>query len=221
MSMSHPTNTTALALPVLAAWAAHALLMHHQIDQARRDPLTHLLTRDGWTRRAQRIVRDPGSVVLLLDLDRFKAINDTYGHAIGDVVLAATAARLAGWCGPSGAAGRLGGDEFVAALPGHRGRDIATAIAELHAAIACPIAGLPDLVRASASIGYARAGEEPGADLSRLLLRADSAMYVAKAARSGHHNGDRLMPEAATANGRRKGRPGTAAGTDAPQGVAA
>jgi diguanylate cyclase (GGDEF)-like protein len=221
MSLSHPTNTTALALPVLAAWAAHALLMHHQIDQARRDPLTHLLTRDGWTRRAQRIVRDRGAVVLLLDLDQFKTINDTYGHAAGDLVLAATAARLAVWCAPGGVAGRLGGDEFVAALPSHRSRDITRAITELHTAIARPITGLPDLVRASASIGYARAGEEPGADLSRLLLRADSAMYVAKAARSGHHDGDRLMPETATATGRRKGRPGTAAGTDALQEVAA
>jgi len=221
MSLNHPTNTTALALPVLAAWAAHALLMRHQIDQARRDPLTHLLTRDGWTRRARRIVRDPGAVVLLLDLDRFKEINDTYGHATGDLVLAATAARLALWCGPGGVAGRLGGDEFVAVLPTHRGRDITGAITELHAVIGRPIAGLPDLVRASASIGYARAGEEPGADLSGQLLRADSAMYVAKAARSGHHDGDRLLPAAPTANGRRKGRPGTAAGTDTPQGVAA
>jgi diguanylate cyclase (GGDEF)-like protein len=220
--MSHPTPSTALALPVLAAWAAHALLMRHQIEQARRDPLTHLLTRDGWTRRAQRIVRESGAVVLLIDLDRFKHINDTHGHATGDLVLAATAARLARWCGPAGAAGRLGGDEFVAAVPsGHRGQDIGSAIAELHAAIGQPINGLPALVRASASIGYARAGDEPRADLSRLLLRADSAMYVAKAARSGQHEGDRRMPEAATVNGRRRGRSGTGTTTNSATGVAA
>ncbi len=93
------TQALALSLPLLG-WAAHSGYLARQLATARRDPLTGLHTRAGWTARAERVIRrHPAAAVLLLDLDDFKALNDTHGHAAGDAALAATAARLTAWCG--------------------------------------------------------------------------------------------------------------------------
>ncbi|WP_344625931.1 GGDEF domain-containing protein, partial [Kitasatospora arboriphila] len=108
--------------PILAAagvpllgWTTHGTWLARRLATARRDPLTGLLTRDGFTARAERLIRShpDRATVLLVDLDDFKTVNDTHGHAAGDAVLTATAHRLTAWCGPSGLAARLGGDEFA------------------------------------------------------------------------------------------------------------
>ncbi|UYQ66614.1 GGDEF domain-containing protein [Streptomyces peucetius] len=91
--------------------------MRRRLRTARRDPLTGLRTREGFTRRATALLRDERAVVVLADVDHFKQINDRYGHAAGDTLLKATAQRLAHYVGPSGVAGRLGGDEFFSELP--------------------------------------------------------------------------------------------------------
>jgi GGDEF domain-containing protein len=101
-------------LPIAAGWAVHVWWLRGCLNTARRDPLTGLRTRDGFTRRAAVLLRDPRAVVVLADVDKFKQINDTYGHAAGDALLKATADRLAHHVGSSGVAGRLGGDEFAA-----------------------------------------------------------------------------------------------------------
>jgi diguanylate cyclase (GGDEF)-like protein len=109
--------------PVLAGgWIIHAHLLHKRLHRVRRDPLTGLLTRDGWNRAADRIIRrHEGAAVLVIDLDGFKAVNDTFGHEAGDAVIAAAGQRLAAWCSERGIAGRLGGDEFAVAIrDGHR-----------------------------------------------------------------------------------------------------
>ncbi|WP_331759947.1 GGDEF domain-containing protein [Streptomyces sp. NBC_01525] len=105
---------TGIVVP-LTGWTVHAVTLHRRL---REDPLTGLLNRDGYTARAQKIARrhPVTGLVLLIDVDHFKTINDTRGHAVGDRVLAVTARRLAAWTGNRGVAGRLGGDEFAAAL---------------------------------------------------------------------------------------------------------
>ena len=108
-----------------------------RLNTARRDPLTGLRTRDGFTRRATALLKDPRAVVVLADVDRFKQINDTHGHAAGDALLKATADRLAHHVGRSGVVGRLGGDEFAAVVIDDHGT-AADLLAVLHGVLARP-----------------------------------------------------------------------------------
>jgi GGDEF domain-containing protein len=112
-----PPLVAAAALSALAGWTAHATYLRRALRAARCDPVTGLPGRAGWTAQAARIMRGRGTrTVILVDVDRFKRVNDTYGHAAGDELLAVTAARLCTWVGRvgGGACGRLGGDEFTA-----------------------------------------------------------------------------------------------------------
>ncbi|MEU1045595.1 GGDEF domain-containing protein [Streptomyces sp. NPDC005897] len=205
-------------LPLAAGWAAHVRWLYGCLNTARRDPLTGLRTRDGFTRRATVLLKDPRAVVVLADVDRFKHINDTYGHAVGDALLKATADRLAHHVGRTGVAGRLGGDEFAAVLIDDHGT-AGDLLAVLHGVLARPVEGQDPDVHTTVSLGWVRAADFPAEDLSGLLRRADEAMYAAKQARAGLRRAGlgRLF---ATLAGRRAGR--TGARTDAPVvGVAA
>ncbi|GAA2816888.1 GGDEF domain-containing protein [Kitasatospora paracochleata] len=163
----------AAGLPLLG-WTTHGTYLARRLATARRDPLTGLLTRDGFTTRAERLIRShpDRTTVLLVDLDDFKAVNDTHGHAAGDTVLKATADRLTAWCGSSGLAARLGGDEFaVVAL------DSADRIPQLHTALRRPI-DLDGLVLdVSASVG---ASHPAALLLTEALSAADRDMYAHK-----------------------------------------
>ncbi|MGV9988058.1 GGDEF domain-containing protein [Streptomyces olivaceus] len=206
------------ALPLAAGWAVHVWRLRAVLSTARRDPLTGLRTRDGFTRRATALLKDPRAVVVLADVDRFKHINDTYGHAAGDVLLKATADRLADHVGRTGVAGRLGGDEFAAVLLDDHGT-AGDMLAMLHGVLARPVDGQDPDVHTTVSLGWVRAADFPADDLSALLRRADEAMYAAKQARAGLRRAGlgRLF---ATLAGRRAGR--TGARPDAPVvGVAA
>ncbi|WP_143665398.1 diguanylate cyclase [Streptomyces sp. gb14] len=79
---------TAAAVP-LAGWAVHAVALHKRLAATRRDPLTGLLRRGAYTARARRLLARHGDdlAVVMVDADHFKAVNDTLGHAAGDVVL--------------------------------------------------------------------------------------------------------------------------------------
>ncbi|WP_369233276.1 GGDEF domain-containing protein [Streptomyces sp. R21] len=208
------TLATALlsALPLAAGWAAHVWWLRGRLHTARRDPLTGLVTRDGFTRRATTLLKDPRAVVVLADVDRFKQINDEHGHAAGDALLQATAGRLARHVGPSGVAGRLGGDEFAAVLIDDHGT-AADLLAVLHRVLARPVDGQDPAACTTVSLGWVRAGDFPADDLSGLLRRADEAMYAAKQGRVGLRRAGlgRLF---ATVAGRRSGRIG--ARTDVP-----
>ncbi|MFB8123336.1 GGDEF domain-containing protein [Streptomyces bacillaris] len=201
---------TTLAVP-LTGWTVHALALHRKLAAARRDPLTGLLGRDGYTARARQITDRYGAaaLVVLVDLDHFKAINDgPGGHAAGDRVLAATAARLTAWAGSRGAVGRLGGDEFAVAVRiGPARRELR--LAQLVQRLAQPVE-VEDgvLVDVAASIGAASPDILGTTDLSVLQRAADAAMYA------GKHTGRAVLagPQHATVpsiNGRRAGRPGT------------
>ncbi|MFF3878494.1 GGDEF domain-containing protein [Streptomyces sp. NPDC001978] len=202
------TLLTALvtAAPFAAGWSVHTWRLRRRLRTARRDPLTGLRTRDAFTRRATVLLKDPRAVVVLADVDRFKQINDTHGHAAGDALLKATADRLAHYVGTDGVAGRLGGDEFAAVVIDRHGT-IADLLAVLHGVLARPVGGQPPQVRTTVSLGWVRAADFPGEDLSALLGRADEAMYAAKQGRAGIRRAGlgRLF---ATVTGRRSGRRG-------------
>ena len=160
--------------------------MRHRIA-ALIDPLTGLPNRrafmiDAEATIAARVSRSAPIAVLLADLDRFKAINDVYGHAIGDRVLTVFAASLHRCLGANDLAGRIGGEEFAILLP-ENGEAAALALAEhiraVFADAAAEIGG--HAVAATVSIGVA-ASRIGGHDLGGLLGRADSALYQAKEA---------------------------------------
>ncbi len=119
------------------AGAAMAARVAELERQARVDDLTGLLNRRHWMATVRRAVseREPGSV-LICDIDHFKAVNDGYGHATGDLVLTEVARRLSA----QGVAGRLGGDEFAVWVPGapERGDEAAAAVLD---AVATAFAG--------------------------------------------------------------------------------
>ena len=121
----------------------------------------------------------PVGALLLIDLDGFKAINDTFGHAFGDVCLKATAGRLRQVCDDAELVARVGGDEFAVLLGSHLDaaavESLAASIVDLLNAPAAD-ATASDL-GASVGIAMAEAGMEP----DTLFCRADSALYAAKA----------------------------------------
>lgn len=120
--------------------------------------------------------------VILLDLNGFKAVNDTYGHSVGDDTLRETARRLLAWQRPGWVAGRLGGDEFAVICPDVRESYLVEVVADLNEVLS----GIPggELV-VSASVGYAAA--YGGCDADILLGKADASMYMAKSHMHAHN----------------------------------
>ena len=126
------------------------------------------------------------SALLLLDLDRFKEVNDSLGHDIGDRLLVQVGQRLSGHLGAGDLLARLGGDEFAILLD-DAGSDRAVAVATtLHGLLAAPFTLAGIAVQTDVSIGIALYPDQ-GKDVRALLRRADMAMYKAKGARTGHH----------------------------------
>jgi diguanylate cyclase (GGDEF)-like protein len=179
--------------------------------QARTDELTGLTNRRGFTRHAEDRLQylhpddlttelptpikgdDQGhpaglapTALLLLDLDRFKEVNDSLGHHAGDQLLIAIAQRLAQSCrGPHDVLARLGGDEFAVLLPDTNRPGAEHVATRIRDALAPPFLLDGVRVQASISIGIALAPQH-GHTLSLLMRRADIAMYRAKATRTGH-----------------------------------
>ncbi|MFD9241161.1 GGDEF domain-containing protein [Streptomyces sp. NPDC059556] len=172
------TQTIAAAgLPALG-WALHGGLLWRRLATARRDPLTGLHTRAGWTTRAEHLLtKHANALVLLVDLDDFKAINDTHGHAAGDAVLTTTAQRLNDWCGRHGIAARLGGDEFAAIVtdPAHT-----AGLYALRIALDQPVHHSGHVLPVSASVGHCHRDQLPVPTLTDALSTADTAMYASK-----------------------------------------
>jgi diguanylate cyclase (GGDEF)-like protein len=161
--------------------------------QARTDHLTGLPNRRALYADAQSTLvlseiagRQRHCALLLLDLDRFKEVNDSLGHDIGDQLLVQVSTRITAALPPDALLARLGGDEF-AILLSKAGEQEATALAVSLGDVLAPAFALNGLyVQTSASIGIALFPEQ-GADLGNLLRRADMAMYKAKSTRTGHH----------------------------------
>lgn len=162
---------------------------------AEHDPLTDLPNRALFTKRVGQALSgrrssDRGTAVLFIDLDGFKAVNDTIGHQAGDELLVQAARRLQDAVRKSDTASRLGGDEFAALIVGDGGRDrtarehqIFELADRLRVTLSQPYTIDGNDVRVAASIGVAFS--EPGLGAGELLRNADLAMYRAKAAGKG------------------------------------
>jgi diguanylate cyclase (GGDEF)-like protein len=152
---------------------------------ALHDHLTGLPNRTLFLDRVDHALRGSGRngggvAVLLMDLDRFKEVNDTLGHHCGDLMLKELARRLSAVVRPSDTVARLGGDEFALLVPNLAEPDAGIALAErISRALQDPfvVDGLP--LEAEASVGIA-VYPVHGEDVETLLQRADVAMYVAK-----------------------------------------
>jgi diguanylate cyclase (GGDEF)-like protein len=184
-ALTFPVGSAVLAV-VIAAHVADLLWDRASVEhRAEHDGLTGLPNRtllDDRLSRALAHARRSGTVValLFLDLDEFKAINDRLGHATGDLVLRAVAARIAELLREEDTVARLGGDEFVVLLPHLSAPGDAIAVAQrLLAAFEGHFDAGTYAVRVTPSIGVAVYPDD-AADASALLTAADSAMYQAK-----------------------------------------
>ena len=150
---------------------------------ALHDPLTGLANRS-LLRSHLDVARGerPDFAVLLLDLDLFKPVNDTYGHEAGDEVLRVTAARLRGAVRPADVVARLGGDEFAVLV--HDTSDVQGLAQRLEAVVSAPIALGSVTVAVGVSIGQA-VHPVDGASFEALLRVADADMYRVKHLRAG------------------------------------
>ena len=172
----------------MRAEARIAYLAHH-------DALTGLANRIRFHQALHAALRrgarsGTGTTLLLLDLDGFKPVNDTFGHAVGDRVLELVAGRLRSATRNGDLVARLGGDEF-ALLQGARRGDPAETASRIVEMFRAPFAVGASTIRIGVSIGIATA--EPGGDGDQLLSQADAALYEAKGAGRNtwrHHSTD-------------------------------
>ncbi len=129
-----------------------------------------------------------GPAVLLLDLDRFKAVNDALGHPAGDALLQSAGRRLRSALRPGDVAARLGGDEFAVLLDRPTGREAVAAVAaRLVELIARPYVVRGQVAMVGASIGVALAPQD-GAEPDTLMSRADLALYQSKGQGRGRYS---------------------------------
>lgn len=175
----------ARVLELILGWRRQVIELR---QAAATDPLTGLANRSGF--RAAVELEDLGAApgllgVLFIDLDHFKAINDTHGHQIGDEVLTGVAERLRRVVRPQDVVARLGGDEFAVVAPGLADRVAAEAMAaRIIDVVAAPhdIGGRALQVGVSVGVCAAPPGERT---YEQLLLAADAALYAAKAGGRG------------------------------------
>ncbi len=175
-------------LEALAAQAGASLesarLVARLQHEAGHDALTGLANWSGLRAGIDDARTRHGSVALvLMDLDRFKDVNDTLGHHNGDVLLVELSRRLAAYCGDDTMVGRLGGDEFAVVVTGGAA-DAALVAREVRDIVGRAVVLDGVRIEMVASVGIA-AYPEHGLDAASLLQRADVAMYQAKTAHTG------------------------------------
>jgi diguanylate cyclase (GGDEF)-like protein len=194
LSIAGPFHPLAIMEGLLLAVALAFLLMSATKDEIGKkhleaalvDPLTGVLNRRGFEAEAERMLlraaRDGSSTALIvLDLDHFKAVNDTWGHPVGDLALCAVAKTMAAELRGGDVIGRLGGEEFVIALAANRTDQAAVLAERVRRAVAdLPIRGGGGLVDLTVSIGVA--AHRGATSLDKLMAHSDAALYRAKAA---------------------------------------
>lgn len=175
------TTLVTMLLLVVVTFGMSALSHAQQTSELRvratRDVLTGLLNRAEFLRLAERYLRarrlGPGAALVIADLDKFKSLNDRWGHAAGDRALADFGACCSTVVAAAGLAGRLGGDEFVLLVPDERAEELTAAIASTYAR---------DTTDGPRSVSFGIAEARADDDLSLVLARADEALYRAKEA---------------------------------------
>jgi two-component system cell cycle response regulator len=142
-----------------------------------RGAILETLEREIWRSRREGLSLG----VLIADLDHFKSVNDTYGHAAGDAVLREVTKRMQSDVRPYDAVGRYGGEEFLILLPGCNGPDTREKAERLRNAISRePVATSGGNLKVTMSIGGAATGDWPEDNANQILQMADSALYRAK-----------------------------------------
>ena len=179
-------------------------------EEALTDTLTGLRNRRAFDALLARALQGGGGFALLhVDLDFFKQVNDTHGHAAGDLVLRVAARRMLSVVRAQDVIARVGGDEFVILLPGvWSAGAVGTVARRLVGALEEPVSDGALRYRVSASVGATLSRDHPDRTPGEILVAADRALYAAKAAGRGCH---RLH---AAQDG--KGPPGRAHGKDTP-----
>ncbi len=187
-------------LDLLQTLVTHAAVVWQNNDLVARlrhdshhDDLTQLPNRLAFSVALTRVLNgleatddDCVAAVVLLDLDRFKEINDTLGHPVGDILLVQVARRLAEITPEDSLVARLGGDEFAVLLPSARGReDVERVATSISSSLVVPFDLNGTFVDVSASLGLAGVFSA-GNDAATVLRHADVAMYEAKRSMSGH-----------------------------------
>jgi diguanylate cyclase (GGDEF)-like protein len=182
----------AIVILVLVSVVGNRLAEINQLQsEARTDPKTGVFNVRGWTEAAQRSMgraskSEEGLAVLMIDLDHFKWINDTFGHPAGDDVLRTVAQLLDEVTRPGDVIGRFGGEEFVVLLPeidngaaGTTAERIRSAVAELEIDTTDKRGGRTTVAGRTTSIGVA-VYPHHGDSIDTLLQAADAAVYEAK-----------------------------------------
>ncbi len=186
-----------LSIPVLAvvfaastlALAAVPLAFRNRmlVTLARTDELTGLPNRRALIADVPvRLLAGRTGALFLLDLDRFKHVNDALGHDVGDALLVQVGKRFAAQLQPGDMLARLGGDEFAVFLEGVTEEEAVATAQRLAAELADPVELGAASLQVSASVGIALTPDH-GTDMSLLMRKADIAMFRAKSEHSGHH----------------------------------
>ena len=185
LAVEEGTSFLPLLLPPLVVVYKVGAVALDRERQAMTDALTGLPNRKRLAERAAEAFEEaldggsPGPALLLFDLDRFKEVNDTLGHHVGDRLLVLVGSRLTAAVREVDSVARLGGDEFAVLLPGTGSEAAEQTARRLLAELAAPIVLEGLLVDVRASVGVAVAPQH-GDDLDELLQHADVAMYLAK-----------------------------------------
>lgn len=146
--------------------------------RATHDSLTGVFNRSAVIERAVKALRVDRAVMILLDIDEFKRINDDFGHPTGDVVILGIVNCLRDTLGDQGILGRVGGEEFTVVLPGYSIADGLTMAERMRAAIADHTFPAPVNRRITASFGIS--DNQAGTEFDAAYGLADSALYAAK-----------------------------------------
>ncbi len=153
--------------------------LDRSLELAVTDPLTGLRNRRYVRRHLEGVLRNAGAAVLLIDVDRFKSVNDSLGHAAGDIVLREVAERVRAHIRAADVVARYGGEEFLVVMSGTAAEEAALVAERLRAAIAAsPVMAEGQAVPVTASVGVASG--ESGTLSDDVIAAADAALYAAK-----------------------------------------
>lgn len=186
-ALIHGVLFLAMCVVSVVHWRTHERARSALARQALHDPLTGLPNRTLLLDRLElalsdRARTDASVAVLMLDIDGFKPVNDTFGHSAGDGLLVELAARLGTAVRPGDTTARLGGDEFAVVLPGASAGDAVGTAQRLIQAASAPFPVAGEEISVGVSVGIAVTSAVPET-AQRLLDRADAALLTAK--RSG------------------------------------